>query len=209
MSNQQKPTIEFGDAKPEPIIWICSWSKCRKISRAQSKNGYCQKCFEGTQIPFIQAHDYKALQTELASLKAENDVLKSQNDGLTKECVVRGEEIADLQSELASLKVENERLWEMQNYLISKECAAVDELVELRVSLKHESVVHELRTERDILKAHVEILKQGLQNAKDEYWNRCNQGIGNVRALTIKQFDDMIDQALAECEAFTSKGELK
>jgi hypothetical protein len=174
MSNQQKPTIEFGDAKPEPIIWICSWSKCRKISRAQSKNGYCQKCFEGTQIPFIQAHDYKALQTELASLK-----------------------------------VENERLWEMQNYLISKECAAVDELVELRVSLKHESVVHELRTERDILKAHVEILKQGLQNAKDEYWNRCNQGIGNVRALTIKQFDDMIDQALAECEAFTSKGELK
>lgn len=76
----------------EPRIWICSWSKCRKISRVNSKNSYCQKCFEGTLIPFVQ---HAALEEALAQLT------QARNE---RETVVN--EVVRLEEKLKAIDIE-------------------------------------------------------------------------------------------------------
>jgi hypothetical protein len=37
-----------------------------------------------------------------------------------------------------------------------------------------------------------------LEKAKVEYWNKCYAGSGTIKAMTLSEFDRMIDEALAK-----------
>lgn len=63
--------------KPVELLW-CPW--CKEISAENSKNGYCQKCYEAKLVHFIEKSACDSLAAKLD--KAINALNKVQSFGL-------------------------------------------------------------------------------------------------------------------------------
>lgn len=55
--------------------------------------------------------------------------------------------------------------------------------------------------EVDLLREQLRVAVDALRKAKSRYWERCYDGNGNTRALTLNEFDAEIDCALQKIEA--------
>lgn len=47
----------------------------------------------------------------------------------------------------------------------------------------------------------IEKMREALERAKNEFWNKCYEGSGNVRSISVNEFDSFIESTIKECEA--------
>jgi septal ring factor EnvC (AmiA/AmiB activator) len=86
---------------------------------------------------------------------------------------------------------------ERDDYM-NEHIAYTDAQIELNAC--HEKLLQSQR-ELEACKQMLSVARKALEKAKVEYWNKCYAGSGTIKAMTLSEFDRMIDEALAKIAA--------
>jgi hypothetical protein len=60
------------------------------------------------------------------------------------------------------------------------------------------SALDQSQRELEACEQMLDVARKALEKAKVEYWNKCYAGSGTIKAMTLSEFDRMIDEALAK-----------
>ena len=116
-----------------------------------------------------------------------------------REYIEAGKKIAEGPYSVERVDFENDEItYEVSTpgkgfHVVFRESDSLDE----GISSKHQSEFYALTANESArIAEELLIAIEALEKAKQEYWNKCYSGSGNVKSLTVNQFDKMIDEAL-------------